>query len=295
MLPLVLIWAGIEVLYRCAPNNYTYKYEIIQQHKNCETYILGNSHSFYGINPAFFSRATCNMSNISQILYFDELIFNTYLQDLPNIKNIVLNVDYFSLSETINEPELLWRRYFYKEQMHLNVTGISAFDPRNYSLALAPRFNLTLENIKKYCNTGTLIECDENGAGANYGINAEVHTDHMGKVIAAKHNNGNNDFSGNIQILKNLIAACKKRDINVILVTMPVTSLYAKYIDKQRMQRVVKECEYLEKYQNVEYLNLFQDARFNDNDFYDVDHLNTVGAKKCSVIINLITKMQKER
>ena len=37
---------------------------------------------------------------------------------------------------------------------------------------------------------------------------------------------------------------------------------------------------------DVFYLNLFDDSRFSEEDFYDADHLNDEGALKCSTIVN---------
>lgn len=54
-----------------------------------------------------------------------------------------------------------------------------------------------------------------------------------------------------------------------------------------KLQKIFATANLLEKdNSNVSYLNLFQDSRFVNDDFYDADHLNNEGAKKCSIITN---------
>jgi len=72
-----------------------------------------------------------------------------------------------------------------------------------------------------------------------------------------------------------------------MLVTMPATSHYAENVNTEKLAKIFEECSKLEGlHRNVHYLNLFVDSRFNNSDFYDCDHLNTLGAEKCSKIIN---------
>lgn len=37
---------------------------------------------------------------------------------------------------------------------------------------------------------------------------------------------------------------------------------------------------------NTTYINLYEDKRFDDSDFFDANHLNVKGANKCSKILN---------
>jgi len=293
-IPLLLMWVCIELMYRLVPNNYSFKHQNIGKNFDSQILVFGNSHSFYGINPRYFSSNTFNISNISQSLYFDELLFNKYINDFKDLKTVVFNVDYFTLSTTENDAEDRWRRYFYKEQMHLDVPGISALDLRLYSLTFAPRFNLTIETIKQYFKVGTLVECSTKGWRRQDGVNELYNNAEMAKVIANKHEDGSVDFRKNVQRLKSIIAACNKRNINVILVNMPVTSNYAANVNQHKLALITKECAQLAKIENVYYLNLFQDNLFQDTDFYDTDHLNSVGAKKCSQLLDgIIANLKK--
>ncbi|KGO92573.1 D-alanyl-lipoteichoic acid biosynthesis protein DltD [Flavobacterium subsaxonicum] len=289
LIPILLVWAGLEFFYRTVPNNYTFKHQNISKNYDAKVLVFGNSHSFYGLNPEYFCKKTFNISNISQSLYFDELLFNKYTADFKNLKTIVLNVDYFTLSLQDDNVEDQWRKYFYAAQMDLDVPGISIFNPRKYSLALVPRFNLTLESLKKYSANKTLADCNTSGWGRRDGIGEGENNEHMGKIIAQKHEDGSIDFKKNVQRLQDIIARCKSKNIKVLLVTMPVTSYYAHNVDQEKIKAIMYQCNKIADGKHVVYVNLFQDSRFTNSDFYDTDHLNTAGATKCSKIIsNLI-------
>lgn len=99
LIPILLGWLALESFYRFIPNNYTEKQKQILQNYDSEVLILGNSHSFYGINPLSFNQKAYNFSNISQSLYFDELLLEKNITHFNNLKYVVLTIDYFTLSQ----------------------------------------------------------------------------------------------------------------------------------------------------------------------------------------------------
>ncbi|WP_159799745.1 D-alanyl-lipoteichoic acid biosynthesis protein DltD [Flavobacterium sp. MK4S-17] len=284
-IPIIIAWLGLELLYRCVPNNYSYKNKTVKENYNAQVLILGNSHSFYGLNPGEFSLPAYNLSNISQSIYFDELLFNKHIEKFKKLKFVILTVDYFTLGMEDDSAEDKWRKYFYNAQMDLKVPSVSCFNPRAYSLALVPRFSLTMHAVKQYLNKGTLAECNEKGWEQYYGININNNAE-TGKEIVDKHEYGTLDFSGNVGRINNIIGECREKNIKVVLVTMPVTSYYADNVNKQKLGKIIAQCNSFNKKDGVYYVNLFQDKRFNNADFYDVDHLNTKGAQKCTEILN---------
>lgn len=274
-------------MYRFVPNNYSEKYKGLMQHKDADVYVLGNSHAFYGLHPEYMKNNVYNTSNISQPLFIDKLLFEKYICNSKNVKAIVVLVEYSSLgSIPVNDPELQWRRCFYKHFYKLDVPGINSVNPQNYSLALSVRFNLTLENIKMYRVKGTLAECDDNGAAMHYGTSTEFSSPHMGEVIVEKHTTKDIVVKENVMMLEQLITSAAKKGIKVLLVTMPVSDHYRAFANAARLKKIQEVCHRMERFDNVKYLYLFEDKRFSNTDFYDVDHLNSVGAKKCSAIVD---------
>lgn len=284
---IAIAWLCLEVFYRITPNNYTVKTNNIQtKYKDSEVLILGNSHTFYGLNPDWFKNKAFNVANVSQTLFYDQLLFTKYIPHLRNLKYVIIPVEYSSLSANDYNPELVWRSYFYESQMGLDTQIHRKLDFKKYSLALSPPFSLTVSAVKKYYRDGTLIECMPNGWASYTGVNPAYNNPAMGKIIAAKHEDNSVDFAKNTARLKKIIEVCQQKGIKVILVTMPVTTHYAVNINAKKLAMIIAQCTSIAKQHNIKYINLFSDKRFTNNDFYDTDHLNTVGAKKCSGIVN---------
>lgn len=288
MAPLLLVWGGLELFYRLADTNFTEKDKQIKTaYRNAEILILGNSHSLFGINPAYFNRSTYNISNVSQTLYFDELIFNTYVDTLPMLKAVVINVSYFSLTETVNPLGDSWRKYFYKHQMNLDVPIVSKFDIGNYSLASTRRFRKSVDLVEEYIKKGTVVSVFPNG----YGIQDESailsNKDAIIEIIAKKHEDGLLDFEANTQRIQHIIETCEKKNIKVFLVEMPMYAPYYNLLRDDKKEKIVATLQGLENnYANTQYLKLSQDSRFTAEDLRDADHLTNSGAEKASKIIS---------
>ena len=96
-----------------------------------------------------------------------------------------------------------------------------------------------------------------------------------------------NRIDTNIQILKQIIEHCQKRNIKIILITTPTYKSYYNNLDTIQLAQTIKNCDLIaEKYLNCKYINLLKDKRFQEEDFHDADHLSATGAKKLSSILN---------
>lgn len=287
VIPILLAWIALEFFYRCVPNDYTEKQKQLGLNYDSEVLVLGNSHAFYGINPDYFTKKTYNLSNVSQSLYFDELLINKNCDNFKQLKYVILTIDYFSLSQADDTSEDRWRKYYYQYYMNLEVPSISKFDPKSYSLALTRNFEMNAELLRKYFKDKTLIESDKMGWAHYEGVNPEYNNPSTAVDIVKKNEDGSLDFTANEERLKRIIKICNQNNIKLILVTMPVTTYYAANVNKKKIDKIFMSCAKLEEiYKNVIYLNLFQSPKFNNTDFYDTDHLNAGGAEKCSKILN---------
>ncbi len=295
LIPLFVVWAVVEIFYRSVETNYSYKAEILKENrKDTEVLILGSSHAFYGINPEYFEAKTLNMANISQSIYFDELIFDQNIENLTNLKSVVLTISYFSLSQEDNTSEDAWRKYFYQQQMKLDVPIVSPFDIRKYSLALVRRFKSSADLIKEYFEKGTVVSSFQNGYGMQDETDIVPNKDAIAEQIAKKHEDGLMDFSLNIRKLNRIILMCKKNNINVYLVEMPVYKKYYENLRFNKEQKIIKTCQKLAaSNENVIYVKLSRSPEFTNDDLRDADHLTNEGATKASKILNKIIEEKK--
>lgn len=293
LLPIFLAWGGVEYFYRVVPNNYTLKHEKINKNRNeIEVLLFGSSHCLYGLNPKYFSRNTYNLSGISQTIYFDKLLLEKYIDRLPKLKQVVFCIEYTNLSQEDNTQDDVFRKYYYDTFMNLDVPIISDYDPKKYSLALTRSLGASLDLMSKYYTKGSILNCDEKGWGNDYKKSISISPEVTGKERAKAHEDGSMDFTLNRERINYLIQECKKRNIEVLIVSMPVSRAYSENLNQEKVQLIFKTCKEFEisNRENVRYLNLFNDNRFANEDFYDADHLNNIGAEKCSMIVNSYLK-----
>ncbi|WP_313807977.1 D-alanyl-lipoteichoic acid biosynthesis protein DltD [Flavobacterium sp.] len=289
VLPFIGIFLFIEGFYRFVPNDYTKKRDLIEHKKDTtEVLIFGNSHPFYGLNPKYFNKPTFNLSYVSQTIYFDKLLFDKHIDKFKNVDCVILHIEYTSLSEVINTDENNWRKYYYESYMNLEVPSIVKYDPTRLFLSSTRNFNNNIKILSRFCMDGTLVNCDENGFGINY---TPEEKQLISKEEAQKRVNSVEDhlmdFTDNTLRIQAIIDACKKRNIEVVLLTLPVTDYFSENVNQEKLAKIIKTCNSLtENNENVSYLNLFKDNRFSNADFYDSDHLHTNGAIKSSKIVN---------
>jgi hypothetical protein len=288
LLPLLGCWIAIEVFYRAVPNNYTIKHDYISEHREqIEVLLFGDSHCMYGLNPLYFKANTFNISNVSQTIFFDKLLFDQYIDQLPKLKQVVFCIEYTNLSQADDTQDDVFRKYYYSHFMRLKVPTISRFDPGAYSITLAQDFSMTNRLLKKYIKTGKLYQCHTNGWGYDYKKENRIAPELVAEHRAFIQEDGSLDFVRNSQRIRQMIDCCKKRNIGVLIVSMPQTRVFENYLNPEKLKKIVHSCEEFERQnENVSYLNLFADIRFTNEDFYDADHLNDSGAVKCSKIVN---------
>ncbi len=290
LIPILLIWGALEYFYRTTASNYSYKHQkITENYSTIETLVLGDSHALYGINPAYLDAKAFNIANVSQSLYFDELLFEKHIDSLKNLKQLIFTISYFNLSQKEDTKEDNWRKYFYSNQMELEVPIVSIFNIKNYSLSLTRRFSSSLEFIKDYFDKGTHVKCDKNGWGNIYNVSSDIDLCKNGLERARMHIDGSLDFERNLARIQSVIDYCKKISCTVYLVDLPVHSCYLSALNMKKLKKITTSCQILESANsNAKYINLRADSRLEDTDFYDADHLNPKGAKKYTKIINEI-------
>jgi hypothetical protein len=289
LLPIIVVIIVLEIFYRSVKTNYTFKHsQIVQIANSTEVLVFGDSHAMYGVNPKWIDKPTFNIANLSQTIYFDELLFQKHINQLSNLEYIVVPMEYTTMSQSDNTQEDIWRKYFYQAQMDLDVPLINVLDPKKYSLALSQKLKRTEKALKIWKATKTLVNCDENGWGLGYNNSIEKsEINNLARIIARKHDDGSSSISQNLERIKTIIEICKTKNAKVVIVNLPVTEAYFENININEVNKILQESKLLDSQNNhVLNLNLLNDDRFILSDFQDADHLNFKGAKKCSLIIN---------
>ena len=288
LLPLFLVWLALEVFYRQASNNYSYKDQQLQKVAPfTKTLIMGDSHAFYGINPVYFKDPTFNLSNISQSLLTDELLLEKHIANLPALKTVFINISYFTLSAKENDLESNWRKYFYYHSMRIRAPSISFWNPKRYSMALIQRFDKSIDLVQQYYKNHTIVSATPLGYGKQDMSNVVQDKEAISVVIANKHEDNSLDFKHNTARLQRIIALCKKYGVGVVLLEMPVYPAYYNLLDTEKKEKIKSVLHELSGVNDtVFYLDLSTSPLFEKQDLRDADHLTNSGAKKCSILLN---------
>ena len=288
LLPILILGLSMEYFLRQIPNQYVIKENYITtNYDKIETLILGSSHSYYGVNPAYFRKPCFNSANISQSLNFDLELLKKYEKELCNLKTVIIPISYFSLFEKLNEGDESWRVKNYTIYYDLDVSDKLAENSEILSIKLSDN----ISRIYNYYVTNDFkLDCSETGWGTSFRAEESLDLDKAGISSAKKHTI--NDLillNESIDILKNMIELCKERNIKVLLFTPPAYKSYNKNLSKIQLDITINSTKELtNSFDNCTYINLLEDSTFTKNDYFDADHLNNIGAKKLSFLLDKI-------
>ena len=279
ILPSILLLCALEWALRSIPSDYAFKDEMLSA-KCAEVQLLsfGSSHGHYGIRPDCFHLSAFNMGMPSQSIKYDHFLFYKYIDKCPKLSYVILPVSYFSL---VNELE----------------DGSGWAHAKGYSIYMgyegnkfSPIFNLELINKEKYLGLIkcigkplTFVTCDSLGWGnkREWGNQKPDCTSLASNTVQHHSKSIGSSIETNVGRLVDIIKTCAERDIKVILLTTPTHESYYSLLDSAHLALTVQTCEKLDaEFSNTTYLNLLKDSSFVYEDFYDPDHLNTIGAAK---------------
>lgn len=291
-LPILVSAIVMEILLRNIPNDYSFKKKYLDKHSDeIETLILGSSHSFYGLNPEFFSSKAFNASHISQSIDYDLEILNKYQSNLNSLKTVVLPISYFTLYKKLEAGAESWRIKNYIIYYEIP-SSKSLIDN---SEVFGNQFSVNFKRLDSYHIKGqSNVTCTELGWGTEYQSEKSQDLAQSGKEAALRHvrDDINNDkyktiFDDNVAILISIVEWCKVRNIKLILLTTPTFETYRQHLNIEQINSTISTTQKIaSKFDNCIYLNLLDDTNFTAKDFYDADHLSEIGAKKLSILIS---------
>lgn len=286
--PIILLTIFMELLSRTIPNDYSYKNEYLEHNSGkVEVLFLGSSHTYYGIDPRYIKKKSFNAAHVSQPLDYDLAILSKYNKKWNNLKYIIVPVDYFSLYSTLDSGVEKWRKKEYKiyYDIDLNTNIYYNFEIINGKL------KEHISRIKKYYIKGINgITCNKLGWGTSYKSIESKNLEETGVTAAERHTiniENNLYYKENIETLNKLVQFAESRNVKVIFITSPAYKTYIDNLEPKQIKNTIYTMTQLtNKSKNTIYYNLLNDKSFLSKDFYDADHLNEIGAKKLSGIIN---------
>ena len=294
------IWA--ECTLRNMPNDYQFTFDYLSKHcHEIEILNLGSSHGRNNINPDYFHHSAYNAGISDQPLEYDYAFFNTFIDSLDILKVLILPISYFSL----NRPEIHYgsekniqnekersfirgeniRAMYYKSCCPFNHHPIH----RHFLFIRTLPMGSVRSALLHASKTG-ILDKSANGSTMTDGIfNPRKQEKQTQDNIISHRRMSSASSNRNNQRVVSMLRQCQKRNIQVILLSTPVTNDYRKGCNPLQWAYVQAKCEqWAHEYDNVTYVNMFASTRFVNNDFNDSNHLNKDGAEKLTLILDSI-------
>lgn len=295
-LPALCIAVVAEYSIRKLPNDYSFKNQWME--KNCKslnTLCLGPSSIYYAIDPTYFEKKTFNASHISQSINYDNYIFNKFINKMDSLQCVILCIDYWSPFSSLENYKEWWRArnysIYYECDIHKGEIkyNYELYTPNYRTFKMAVKGFLTAIGLKTYSN----INVNEHGYGINYSSANKNEDWDNGKSSAMRHNKINkktrhlNLINKNTEHVKDIVKKCAARNVDVLLITTPTLKSYRENLDNYYLQKKNNFCNFFVKsFNNVSFIDFSDDNRFSDEDFFDASHLNEIGAKKLTKLVN---------
>lgn len=279
-----------ELLLRNIPNDYNKKAIIFNRDsKKIQVLILGSSYGLYDLNPDYFHLYTFNGSEALQSLDLDKKIFDKYEEKMTELKYVIMPItfgSFFFKLESSKENHLAKNYSLYYGLRSTN-------DPTNYFELLNQPFSVNRTRlIDHYFKHRNDIKITDRGFDSTY--YAMVTTEELSGPTAnyAIKQLNITDFRKYDELkkcLEQIIDKCKTRNVKVILFTPPAYKTFYSPADTLELNTSIRTCQMIQAdHSNVSYVNYLEDTDFTKDDFFDISHLNGLGAKKLSQKINAI-------
>lgn len=289
LLPFIIVFSYCEYQLRHQPFASSYaakKFYLEQQLDSTEILVLGSSQAYHGINPACFSKKCFNLANVSQTLYYDRRLTQQYLQRLPHLKTVIINIAYFSFFYQLYDIKEKWRDDYYNAHFSIRYYQTSPFDLSNYLLLSTYRPMHTAKLLFHQFVDDDAKQIMPNGFLPK--LTQDIIDDSTGAARVKIHNDENfiKRRKEIVTDLDELVKELKVHQIQVVFVTTPVYKTYSRFCNDAVIDSNTKFINQLCKQYNCSYYNFFSDNRFLQEDFYDNDHLKYNGANKLSKLLN---------
>lgn len=282
---------SIEMVARHSPNPYMAKAEYMSKHADSiQVLIFGSSHTYYGLRPEFFSLPTYNMANVSQGVFYDYTLLDKYVDSCQNLEYIICDMSTFTpMSGRLEDGQEWYRAIFY--ELYMGFDEHTMFSKFSYELSnprvFKPKFEAGIKELFDHSNLDSLYR---GGVDSAYTIKNRPEGWNDATAPLERHIKPFDDakYKNTLDYYSKIAKICKSRNIAILFLSTPTMSCYYKNVPRRRLQlmnSVVAKTK--EIWNKTYYINLLADKRFDDNDFFDTDHLNCEnGAAKLSAIIN---------
>jgi hypothetical protein len=286
-LPLLGLLALFEARLRAIPNDYSYKHSFwTSRPDDIEVLVLGSSHSYYGVDPAYFTAKGFNASHISQSIDLDHALFAEYVNGLHNLKTVIIPISYNTMFGKLMNSKERWRIKNYVIYYNLPLS----WAPSDHFELMNGTVQASLDRMTAYLrHERTDLSCTELGASGTDPKSDDLMV--TGEIAAKRHTRADRSrLPENTDHLKAIIALARSRNARIILFTPPAHRTYREHMDPGQWREAQAAVNDVLAGEDIAYFDLLASPAFVDEDFRDADHLSAAGRRKLSLMLDSLIK-----
>lgn len=286
ILPICGFFATMEILVHKIPNSYSYKYNYIKKKgENIFAISLGHSQLYDGFKPDLFKLKAFNLSNSAQSYKEDYYILKELLPFLPNLKVVIVPIGYMNVS-TSNDESFTERSTFYYEYMNIDYGSRLPFCYR-YEIFYPQRAFDKI--ISYYLRHEDIVGCDTLGQRNNHSLKNRKLKLGEEKVLTAYTVDTHDSTKMTISVgdyLDKIAELLVNNNVKMVLVSPPHYWDCFNNANKDQISFIQNFINKFTSKYHIQYINLEDDNRFVDEDFFNETHLSDIGSEKFTKILN---------
>ena len=279
------------------------KLESLKKRQDIRLLLAGSSYTMCGLFEKQMPLPARNIAIDAQDLYYSMKSIRTALNYNPNIKHCILSFAYYFWGY-----DLSLSTSFYQFKRVTDVNFPIFKDKHNFTGNPKDELTTLLNDItplKRHLFSFEKVEEDykenvkELFEDAHYFLYPRVESavlknnDLINRQLAQKRADSHNKFfkyhstvKENIKLFDQFLKEMNDRGINLVLFVPPVTEYYRNFINQEIITYFYECMKPLKSKYQFKLIDLFDSEEFENNDFYDYDHLNDYGAKKLAEILS---------
>jgi hypothetical protein len=288
--PLALGWVALEKGMAKVPTSNAFKRDHLRALAGeVDTLILGSSEAYYGIKPSLLSGSAFSLSNSSQSLYYDDLLTQRLLPELPQLRRVIIPISYFTLYFQLYDHDESWRQYAYRQEWGLPLAHAEdERDVRAWSRVVLYTPKVAITAALERFHTTLAPGVDDRGwyhvpEGESWGVGPAA-----AKASLARHHGFMKleHEAANLASLEHLLANLRQHEIEAVLITTPVWPTYQAGMKPELWERAKADVARLSQQYGARYLSFLHTRELTPDDFLDPDHLNARGAEHFTPILD---------
>jgi len=259
--------------------------------------VIGSSRAYVGIAAKHLSGVAFNLAGTSQSVDYDYRLLNRVLPELPKLKRVIIEVQDLSLFYQLHEGSEAWRQYFYEQEWGISPLELKDWlDVRMFSRVALRTFGFyrsaLLAAIRSYARgtpfvpDSSIHDIDERGWWALSEVKADLSPAAAAGALARHVSLMKRSYeAANLAYLTGMLSALRQRNIDVVLVTLPVSTSYSRGMNEEYWSRTQEAMKRITTEFGVRYFCFLTVPEFGAEEFYDTDHLSARGAVRFTEVL----------